>query len=359
MRSLLLMCSLFLLACPPSDANELCGAGATLPTAPTALVTGKKMKNLALAGNALVYVDTEGTGSIHRVGLDGSGDTVLYGPPAQGKLVFDSVVVDDTVWFFEQESLLLGGTTTRLLHLPVAGGAVVSADLPETAVYFLRPEAGAFYVKSANSGSAMSTVFLMTSTGALTKLVGPGNVDNALVTADSLFFLNRPDIGADASSKSLRRAAKEANATDSAVGSVFCRGSFTVTASGAILCSGYTSTGTGSPSSAVVTKLDAAGTNPTTLLDLKAGFSGSGVSAAAEVGDEIIFGLSGTGETYPLLAVKLATGAARALACDVAPPERDNGNDRPELVTNADSVFWIGNGERGTGPNTLFKASLR
>jgi hypothetical protein len=362
MRALVFAC-LFLLACPApvTNVNELCKAGAAgRPAAATALVTGRRIKSLSLGSDALVYIDPAGTGTLRRVALDGTNDTVLYGPPAQGKLLFDALVVGDAVWLTEQENQLTG-TVTRLLKVPLAGGAVTSVDLAQPAVFFVKnaPSESAVYVKTSNSGSAMSTVFRMTADGTLTKIVGGKNMENALVTEDSLFFMTRPSIGDDAASRSLHRSTKQADAVDAAVGTVFCRSSFFVTASGAILCSGYSSTGTGSPSSSVVTKLDIAGTNASTFLDLSDEFGGSFLSASVEVGDEVLFTLSGPSDTYPVLATKLSTGAVRALACDAAVPALKTGTARPDLVSNGESVFWVGAGPNGVGNDTLLKAAVR
>ncbi len=346
-------------ACAPNVTANPCanGGGAT----PTPLVTGRAMKNLSVSGESLVYVDTQGRSTLRRVGLDGSNDVELYAAPPQHRL-FDSMVVGDTVWLFEQESALTG-VITRVRKVPLAGGAATTLTLSESAVFFLRHEASPerFFVRIANSGSENGIIFSMATDGALTRIIGPKNLDEAQVTDDGVFFMYRPSIGDDASSRALRRADKQAGATDAQVGDVHCRGSFRRLASGAFICAGYSSTGTGSPSSVTLTHLDTNGGNARTVLDLSEvdGIGFGGASVAAEAGDELLVTFTGTADTYPLLGLNPTSGATRALACGVPNPTLGNGDDRPELVVAGDTVYWIGQGARGVPPNTLFKLPLR
>lgn len=343
---------------PAASTTNPCenGGGA----APAPLVTGRGMKNLAVTGAHLVYVDTAGRGALRRANLDGSDDVELYAAPPQHRL-FDSIVVDDTVWLFEQESALTG-VITRIRKVPVAGGAATSLTLTEQPAFFLRHEASPqrFFVRVANSGSEMGVVFEMAPDGALTRLLGPKNLEDAHVTDDAVFFMYRPSIGDDATSRALHRAARSADAADEQVGDVHCRGAFLPLASGGFLCAGYTSTGVGSPSSVLVTALDANGGNPRTLFDYsKSDLAGAHAWPAVQVGDEAVVAFNGSGDAWPLLAVNVDTGAARALACGVTAPREDIGSGKPELVVVGDSVYWIGQGARGVPPDTIFRVPLR
>lgn len=359
-RLLLFSLVVLLCACLPAETTTDPCADAGV-AAPTTLVSGRAMKNLAVTADALVYVDTEGRGTLRRASLDGSNDTALYASP-MGKRLFDSLVVGDTVWLFEQESGLTG-IITRVLKVPLAGGAPASLVLAGAPVFFLRHEVSPerFFVRVANSGSEAGELFAMATDGTLTRFLGPKNLDLAQVTDDGIFFMYRPSIGDDASSRALHRAAKEANATDAQVGEVHCRGDFYRLAGGNLLCAGYSSTGTGSPRSAHITQLDANGGNPRTLVDFSdvKGRAFSSASVAAEVGDEVLLSFSGSSDTVPLLAVKTSTGAARAIACNVTSPRFDTGSGRAEVVVVGDSVYWIAQGARGVPPETIFKASLR
>src|SRR4051794_35383067 len=99
----------FLAACGPGAGaqtlTDLCPSTGG-PAAPKALVTGKKMRDLALGSNALVYVDRDGgpgtgaqgkPGAVWRVALDGTGDTKLYEPATDAKFVIDVTVKNDVV----------------------------------------------------------------------------------------------------------------------------------------------------------------------------------------------------------------------------------------------------------------------
>lgn len=352
-----LVLPLSLLACSPSPARVCATAG----PAPTATVTGRKLKGLALSSDGLVYIDSAGTGSVRRANLDGSNDTLLYGPVPQGRSLFDVMVSGATAYVTEQELTPAGAFINRLVGLPLAGGAPTSVVMNAPALFFLArsPADGSFTMKRGNSGSEMGEVYrLDATTGAQTLLVGPRNIENAQVAADSLYFMYRPNIGNDAASRALHRAALQPSATDAQVGTTFCRGSFWVTTSGSILCSGYSSTGTGSPRSSLVTKLDATGAGPSTFLDLEPSSSGSSTAIAAEVGDEVI-ALGLAGERLALVAVNVASGATRALACDVAGAEGDVGTARAEAGVVGNTFYWVGGGATASADDTVWRVAIR
>ena len=354
------------------DVSKLCASGPSMPPAPTALVTAKKMRDLALAPNALVYVDKDSgqgsgagarSGTIHRVALDGTGDIQLYEPDSSSKSLWDVTVVGQTVYFLEQELLLTA--TMRLMKISLDGGAATGTELPALYTGFLGTgfvgSESALYMRVANDGNPNGGVGRFNlADNTTTTILAPSILENLFLGTDAIFYLTRPSLGDAAETRTLDKATKTENASGAAIGSAHCRGSFFVTAEN-IFCGGYSATGAadGKPSSANLTKLDLAGGAPRDWLSLKDAFSGSSTHIGAVLGDEAIVSLTGTGKAYPLLAVTLANGTARALACEQMPVDLDYGTRRPMLVGSSSAVYWIAEGDRGTGPNTLFKANLR
>lgn len=107
--------------------------------APTVVLDDVKAASLRLAGNEVVFVDrgagpafaNSGTSrAVRKIGLAGTGDTVLYAAPA-GKQISDVEVDGTTVYFLEAERLSNGLDATRIFSMPVAGGPPTLVALHE------------------------------------------------------------------------------------------------------------------------------------------------------------------------------------------------------------------------------------
>jgi hypothetical protein len=112
----------------PSDARADVDAGCP---SPAVVLANVNVANLRLAGNDLVFVDRNvgdafpGGGksrAIRKIGLNGTGDVVLYAAPTNKQLA-DVEVAGTTVYFLESERLPNTLAATRVYAMPVAGGS--------------------------------------------------------------------------------------------------------------------------------------------------------------------------------------------------------------------------------------------
>ena len=114
---------------PAADAGDAGDAG-MCPPAPTKVVDAFA-GSLDVSGDEVVFMDlggggeflsaTDRTGTVRKVKLDGTGDTVLYTALAKHQ-INDVKTVGSTVFLLESERDEFGNEATTLFSMPVSGG---------------------------------------------------------------------------------------------------------------------------------------------------------------------------------------------------------------------------------------------
>lgn len=235
--------------------------------APTVVLADVNAASLRLAGTDLVFVD-RGAGppftnsgnsrAVRKIGLAGTGDTVLYAAPS-GKQISDVEVDGTTVYFLEAERLSNGLDATRIFSVPLAGGTptlVVLHDDPDMGVNgqgdrldgIVGVDATNLYVVRGLQTSA--TIWRVAKAGgAETRLTKSSTAIDATSVSSrpslvngELYFLTGQfpaPVNYDAIGK---LAATASNAAPTQVGTALCRGDMTAYGAG-IFCTGAAEVG--------------------------------------------------------------------------------------------------------------------